>query len=337
MIKEKCYLDLNTKYTSIIKSKNRNTKDFIYVMNYLRPYSYIEQDDIQTSFDYENEIVHSLEQSLLKRLKEDYFQFGNLIRYKSLIIEDLKVKLSTFDLNYKIETLFELQPDEEYYEWSVKILFSNETELYNAKNISFLIYSFSAAIESLGDISIEIEDWGKGSRWIKLKLKISDAVSKLDLKDVLNKVRQQSDALINNKTYGEVIKFEAEAKKIEAEATKINKEAENMPTSSMASQKNELDILNQKMDIQKKYFELEILGEELKTKKMENQLKASKLINEGLIANDGNIQISINSCLYLDKTDNTFNLSNLKKMDEIEAKEEKVKKDDSSPLSDTTI
>jgi hypothetical protein len=172
-----------------------------------------------------------------------------------------------------------------------------------------VLYTLTTAIESMGDIQVEINDWGKGSRWVNLKVIIKDAVSKLDMIHLMKKFRQGIEAVIHKKPFGEI-------KKSEAEADKTTKEMQNMPT------KEQADIMNQ-LNIQEKILDIEAKKEDIRAKKIENITKLSKLIEDGMLENDGELQIYINSCLFLNITNNSTPMETTKVLSEIEGKETK--------------
>lgn len=274
----------------------------------------------------ENYIGKSILDNIQERLLEDYFQFGDFSFYKTLSIDELNRKLSKFDLHEPLERLFYLEEGDSHFEWEMKFVISAENEIYSAKDISYLLYTFSSALEGIGDIEVELEDWGTGSRWAKLKIKIKDGASKLDVLDVLNKLRQQTEGLIHGKTYGEVKKEEGNSKLVEARAEKVKKQAESMPNPDVVSQLKEIDL---NLDVQKKALEVESAKEDIRAKKIQNLKTISELLRDGIITNDGHLQLYINDCLYIDTT-KLGGSAELKSLDEIEAKEEKIKEDDSS-------
>ncbi|MCE3294753.1 MAG: hypothetical protein K0R65_467 [Crocinitomicaceae bacterium] len=260
--------------------------------------------NIYSNIEYSKEIKREFENLFINRLVTDYFNLGNFNSFKNLNVSELNQYIKRVKSTNKIEKLFELK-ENEYYVWDIDIKFNNS--YYSAKNISYLIFSLTSSIESLGEIKVEINDWGKGSLWINLSVKINDAISKIDLILLLKKIRQGIESIIHKKTYSEI-------KKIDLETEKLEKELHGIPNLSQSNEIIQLEIKSKKLD-------LEIKKEDLIKKRIENIAQLSGLIQDGLLQNDGDLQVLINSSLYLAFTDGIYDSNNNKSLSEIEGKE----------------
>ncbi|MBI3500448.1 MAG: hypothetical protein HY063_01535 [Bacteroidetes bacterium] len=257
-----------------------------------------------------------LEYSTGKRYAKNYFQIDDLKTYYFLSVEKLHKLFGNLNIEPQMEKLFDFDEKTENVIWEVNV--NLESKYYDAGNISYFMMVFSQGIKSIGDIDVELNSWGDGSKWFQFILKIKSRIARLDLLEVMKQLRQNMEAVTYGKPLDEIKKLEAEAKKSNAEAEKIKKESANIDSSEMASAKSNLDYEERRAKIEN------IQANTLKTK-VEALKGIAELINDGAFKNDGKMTILMNDCLFAHKLDHKALLGNV---DMIEAKETVIKKDD---------
>lgn len=238
----------------------------------------------------ESFMKNELRKKELMKLKSNLV-FGNLqLDYLSSNSIDDYLKNVKFTTLYKIDEtdeVDEINKADEANEidkinyWDIKITFSENN--ISASEVTQLLWILTNSLEQIDDVEVLLEDWGRGSFWARLKIKIAGWVAKEELKDIADKARQAAEAQYLNKPI-------EESRKIEAERLKIEKETKLIPGDSILEQKHLLELEQSKL--------------ELKLKKIEMLNKLSDLMAKGFVDVNSDFQIEINGLLFIEKKDN---------------------------------
>jgi len=138
-----------------------------------------------------------------------------------------------------------------------------------------------------GDIDIELDDWGNGSKWARFTLRIKNYFDREDVKDVLSKGLQAAEAQYLDKPINE-------ADKIKAEADMIKKQSGVVMDADQARHANELELQLKELDVVERTLDIEAKAIENKLKKIELHKKISDLIKDRLLEVDSPLTIEIN-------------------------------------------
>jgi hypothetical protein len=256
-----------------------------------------------------------IDKVLYEKYIKDYFKLDSLKNYFDLSIEEIDEKSRKYNLSDKIESLYHLKNDDEIFEWSVYIRFSDSKEKYSAKKISNLVFIISSSFESIENVEAVLDNWGVGSRWVNLIVKIKKSISKEGIIDIIKELRRWVEVYYLKKPYGEIKNSELTAKIKENE---LNTDEKNGFTEAS----RELEIEKVKIEIERKKLENERIKIENEAEKIKNIVSFSELIKEGIIQIDSDLQIIINECLYLNIKNGEYQFSDLKTIEEIEGSEE---------------
>lgn len=174
-------------------------------------------------------------------------------------------------------------------EWEIKLKIGRE-EL-DASEMGFLIWSLAEALELVEGVQVTIEDWGRGSFWIKLKILFLDIAGKREVKEILEKARDAAIAEQLDKRIEETAKLKAERLKIEEEraAIKAHEAVGESPEEAavrrkLELQKLEIEVASGKLSLQERRFEL--------------AKKVAYMVKEGLIFADP-VEIEVNGQPFL--------------------------------------
>ena len=256
---------------------------------------------------------------LNNNLKRNAFNI-NLGSLEKLEIGEL-IELMNKQANVKdFEHLFLIQDGVEYFEWKIDFHWSNQKE-YKASKLSYLIWSFSNAFESIEDVEVVIEDWGSGSKWAKLKVKIKSQAAKVDALFFLQKLRQLGQSTYAKKSMEDLQKTEAEKNKIITETDILKKEFERKE--QLANLTEDMILYEKALDIEKKEADIEKQKLDNLEKKLSILEKASKLAMDGFVQQDNDFHAHINECLFLANKSEVLEIPKINNLPEIEAKEEK--------------
>ncbi|HKR04826.1 MAG TPA: hypothetical protein VJY62_09335, partial [Bacteroidia bacterium] len=279
----------------------------------------IQKNDKNAKYDkyYKDEINY------IRLYETNYFEI-NIADFKSHNVDELVEDLKKINFHVKLDQLFLVDEGKEEIIWDFNIKIEND--VYDAGQIGYLILSISKALESIDGIKVELEDWGTSSRWVRLKVKIKSDVAKIDLKELINKVRQNIEGVLYKKSLDEIQKFEAEKNKLNAETKKLIKETDNLDSKEISSAKKNLDLLERTLHIENMQADLE----EKKLKNMAAKLdlikKASELFGAAVVQQDGDVRISVNNCLFVEKIQHSDGAPQIvASIEQIEANEIKAK------------
>jgi cell division protein FtsB len=171
--------------------------------------------------------------------------------------------------------------------WSAKISFQGSP--YSATDVGRSLWSISSALESVPGVTVQIEEWGKGSLLVKLWIWVKNVWSGDQLIEVLDKGRDATIAALDKPT--------EETKKLQAEREKLDQEAKQL-RQGIESNSPELARRSQELDVRMKEEELRALVLENKRRELDLMTQASELLSKGiLVANK--VRIDINDELYL--------------------------------------
>lgn len=185
-------------------------------------------------------------------------------------------------------------PRDTSFEWTIEMRFVDFEDNYKSSQIGYTIWSISAALEQIDGVKITLEDCGKGSRWLKLKMEIRDFLAKEEVKQVLDKSKDAIEAKYLDTPI-------EEAKKIKAEREKVERETASLINSKDAEKLRELEI--EKLELENRAAEVRIIQEKLKVIK-----GISELIADGVLQNDSKIQLIVNDMLFLEKDNEQITL-----------------------------
>jgi hypothetical protein len=207
--------------------------------------------------------------------------------------------------------------------WEMDIKISNEKDVYDAAEVSYLLWAISKALSGIDGVDVELTSWGDGSKWAKLKIRIRQLSSKVDLMQVLKKAGQITEAAYLKKSVEDLQNMEAsthkldqESRKIEQETRRLEKETENIIDSDRASLMHDmeihqkvLDLRDKELSLEEKQLNLEEKALGIKMKELDYIMKLSELMKSGL-KNDSDLQILINEQLYLKRENGQLSLGN---------------------------
>lgn len=180
--------------------------------------------------------------------------------------------------------------------WTIEIRFPSKS--INCSNAGYALWAVAAGLEQIRGVVVEIDSWGQGSLWTKLKVFISNIWARDEVQEVLDKSRDAVVAEYLDKRIETAKKLKSEREKIEKERDAIAKQSDALPNAE------EAEITR---DQQRKLKDLEIREKEtdIVRKELENRIrslefveKASSLIAKGVIAADP-VRIDINGIMFL--------------------------------------
>ncbi|KRD08944.1 hypothetical protein ASE21_13925 [Flavobacterium sp. Root901] len=277
---------------SLIKDENldigqmkERIEEITHVLKEMESYSYYSKNKGNTIRHF-SRTEHVL--SLVKQIHDNYEkEIFSVINLKEFEIED-NIEKYRYNINrYNIhENIERIRLDENYiFEWDIEVFVHGET--FSPSQIGFLMWSMSKALESIDGVSVFLEDWGNGSKFFKLKVKIQSLLAREEVKQVLEKGRQAAESQFLDRPIEEV-------QKIKAEKEKTIKETDNLLTKEQVTELHEIEVERKRIEVQDLKVELEL-------KKMQLLRGYSELIKDGILVNDSNFQIKINDLLYLKK------------------------------------
>ncbi|MGN6342222.1 MAG: hypothetical protein ACTHML_14710 [Ginsengibacter sp.] len=251
-----------------------------------------------------------------KRYDDDSFDLRDkLDLLKAVDVEEIRREVSEIDFTNCLEDLFQFDDSFEDAIWQMKIKVTDEENKYNAAEIGYLMWSLSKALESIDDIEVELVNWGEGSKWFDLRIKIKSLAIKVDLSQVLKKTIKGLETYYTKIPVEEIDKFEAEKNKLNAEAEKITKESRQMHEDDDAKFLNSLEIHEKLLDLQRKEIEIEDKKADVRLKNVQYLSQLSELITNGIVQNDSDIQILINEALFFKKDQGIIEYGNVDLLD----------------------
>jgi hypothetical protein len=251
-----------------------------------------------TNKDYFKQIVLSdFASAMAARFVNDTLKIQeHLDLLKNEGVAEIRKYANENDLFEIIERQFEFNEKTHDLIWNITVKITNDQ--YNAAEIGYLLWTMSKSLESIDDIDVELVEWGEGSKWFHLKVRIKSLSSKVDLADVFKNLRQGLESVYHKKPIDEIQKLEAEKNKLYADASKIAKEEKNLMTQEQAYLKNQLSLHKDLLDIQSKELENESKKAEVRLKNLEYLKGLSSLMKDGIIQNNSDIQILINDLVF---------------------------------------
>lgn len=251
-----------------------------------------------------------------KRYYNDSFGLKDKLDFlKTGDVEEIRREVSKIDFSKCLEDLFQFDDTLENAIWEMKIKVTDEENKYNAAEIGYLMWSLSKALESIDDIEVELINWGEGSKWFDLRIKIKSLASKVDLSQVLKKTIKSLETYHTKILIEEIDKFEAEKNKLNAEAEKIKKESRQMHEDEDAKILNTLEIQEKFLDLQRKEIEIEDKKADVRLKNVQYLNQLSELMTNGIIQNNSDIQLSINDLLFFKKNKDRIEYGNADLLD----------------------
>lgn len=184
--------------------------------------------------------------------------------------------------------------------WHIDVKFLSPTA--RAADVGNFLWALGSAIEVVRDVALEVEEWGTGSLWIKLKLYIKNVWSRDEVQEVLAKARDGLVAEHFDQPIESVKKTQAERQKTIEETRTIERNLERLPDSSEAAELRRLEIEDKKLAIKEREVEVEHRQLECDLMTLDKIERASGLIQRGIIAADP-VKIDINSFFYLSRTE----------------------------------
>src|SRR4030095_7813352 len=231
--------------------------------------------------------------------------------------DEIEEKIKKINFYELIERKFHFDEEVENIIWNVSVKFDSK-EKYDAASIGYFLWTFAKALESIEGITVELDEWGEGSKWANLKIRIDKLSAKVDLKDILKQVRQQLEGVVYKKPLDEI-------QKIEAEKNKTLKETQMLPSKEEIDFNAAVDRELKLLQIKKEKAQIEDVKAETRLKNLEFLKGLSMLMKDG-IQNNSSIQLMINELLYI-KLDSGVLASETNNVDLIEANEVKERKE----------
>ncbi|MBO9729246.1 MAG: hypothetical protein J7623_11470 [Chitinophaga sp.] len=275
-------------------------------------------------------------EEMINRLQDDYFKVSSILFNCGVDDPSDMIELAKEqDFFALLEALYDFDEEQETAIWEMDIKISNEQDVYDAAEVSYLIWTIAKALSTIEGIDVELTSWGDGSKWAKLKIRIRQLASKVDLLQILKKVGQITEAAYLKKpvedlqnTEASTRKIDQESKKIERETRRLERETENMMDSDKASFMHDLEIHQKVLDlrdrelnleekalgIEEKALDLEEKALNVKMKQLDYIMKVSELFKSGL-QNDSDIQIKINEQLFLKRENGKLSIGNTALLD----------------------
>lgn len=268
------------------------------------------------SVDLIKSIVSITTEKLMHRYKTNVFNINFDKTFYEIEIDNIKAYLDTKDFYESLERLYEFDEDKEVAIWNVKITI---TDTDNAASIGYTLWAFSKALETIKDIDVKLIEWGEGSKWVNLKVEIRSNAAKIDLNEILNKVRYD---IISDETQVSTANELVESKK---------QSSQDKPVVDVVDKiQDQLDVYKQALDLERQSVEIESIRADARLKNLEVLKGISELMKSGLTV-DSTIQVMINDLLYLNVTKGTPFFQG-ERLREIESKEtyRKITKDSES-------
>lgn len=203
--------------------------------------------------------------------------------------------------------------------WRMKITFLGESN--NPGKIGYLLQCFSQVLDSIDGVDLKVESWGQGSLWADMKIMFRDSFARDEASQVLENLQdgftdtsvligEGAEAVFHGKPTGEVKKLNAETTKLELESEGIKNELNATPDSEELK----------KITLMERYLDIDAKQEDLRRKKIENQMlamdamkKMSDLLRDGILKQD-EVKIEINNILFLLKTDSQIEIGSSMKI-----------------------
>lgn len=231
-------------------------------------------------------------------------------------------EINTTDIHTIIETI--RNRDGLEFEWDVRIVVKGE--IFNSAQIGYLMWVLSEAFESIDGVTVSLDNWGNGSRWMNIKLAIKNFFAKKEVKDLANKLVEAGEAKYLDQPI-------AEAAKTKAEEKKINKEADNLRDKEQSEELHRLEIIKLKTEIdgmqidnQGKAKDNQLKELAIVEKKLELFERYSEVIKNAALHVDNDFEILINDMPFIKKEAGKLSIG--KPIELIEAKEIQIENSD---------
>jgi hypothetical protein len=321
------------RFKEILSSKQSNLEKFAEISQLVSNYSSYKEAEASSSKyqDHETDLSKVLRLAYVQisfetigRFISDYFKVNDILANSNIDEpSDMIQHARKHDFFALLESLYTFDDEKDMAVWEMDIKISNDKNVYDAAEVSYLLWAIANALSGIDGVDVELTSWGDGSKWAKMKIRIRQLSSKVDLMQVLKKAGQITEAAYLKKsvedlqnTEASTHKLDQESQKIEQETRKLEKETENMIDSDRASVMHDLkihqkvlDLRDKELNLEEKQLNLEEKALSIKMKELDYIMKLSELIKSGL-KNDSDLQILINEQLYLKRENGKLSLGN---------------------------
>lgn len=153
-----------------------------------------------------------------------------------------------------IKHLLEINENRKPQEWILEFRFLGNQK---SSSIAKLIYVFSSLLESIDGTYIEIEEWGTGSLWAKIKAIFTNKENQTKAKEYMGKGRQAIESNYIDKYIEEqkLREINIATKELELQ-TKIDEKDLNLEQKKLEIEKAKLEIEERKIEIAKSKLDL---------------------------------------------------------------------------------
>ena len=182
------------------------------------------------------------------------------------------------------------------YLWTIEIRFLSDKP--KCDGVGYLIWTFGAALEQIPGVIVDVDSWGEGSLWVKLRVFIANLWARDDVQVALSKSRDAVIARYLDQPVEQNEKTQAEKEKLHAERAAILKQIESMPSAQDADVSRLHELRHQELVLRKEEAEIEGKEIENRLRKLELFEKVSKLIADGIVQAD-KVQIDMNGLMFL--------------------------------------
>ena len=215
-----------------------------------------------------------------------------------LAVEDDPLDFKTSEAVLYLENQYDTYKDKSVnlIEWDIKIIF--EGEFLDPSDVSKLIWALSEALKTVGGVSLELEDWGRGSYWVRIKARIEDTWKRDEVQQILDTARDGVVSEYLERPIQEVGKTEQEKLKLESERKRIERETEALPDAGDAARKRDLEMASSELDLMRQKAEIDEMNLKNKMLQLDMIRKASDMVKDGIISADP-VQIEINSLKFI--------------------------------------
>lgn len=175
----------------------------------------------------------------------------------------------------------------------------------NFQDTSVLLYTLSKSFHAIPGVSIDFKDIRKGSLFLKLKMIFEDSSSKkatIDLLEALGTSLTEGDRPANQQLDQQEGTFLEEEEKLQIAESDILFQAQLQELSQLA-------IEEKKLELAAKRIELLAAKEDLIAKRLENTVKLTQMLGDGL-ENYRDVELRINDLSFLLKENGKYRVEN---------------------------
>ena len=214
--------------------------------------------------------------NLIDRLHLDFPKLTSVIKANN--VEDCREWLEEIDwINWGVGLGL-------VYTWDLEVKIDDEK--FDAAQIGFLMWSLAGALNEIDGVSVELEDWGNGSKWFKLKVTMQNETAKEEVKQILSKVLAK---LIATNPPPEALRSDT-ANEVQKEET---------PTIDTTTELKKLELERAKLELEERKMALQ-------ERKLNYINNLSDLVVKGILQNDSDLSIMINNLVFGERKDGVF-------------------------------